>query len=46
LVNPGPDDPGLKSGLVEKKTREEKTWCDPATRLTRKNPVKTQLQTR
>jgi hypothetical protein len=39
-------DSRLEPGRVEKKTEKEKTWCDPATRLTQKNPVKNSVATR
>jgi hypothetical protein len=38
-----PANQGLEPGRVEEKTGEEKTRCDPATRLTGQNLVKNSL---
>jgi len=41
-----PADSGLKLGRVEEKIREEKIQREPATRLTRQDPVKNPVVTR
>ena len=41
-----PVDPGLELGRVEEKIEEEKIQREPATRLTRQDPVKNPVVTR